>query len=288
MKVKNYWTILLFYRRSNMIIEIILFIIVFTIILIFARLNFKKCNEVWEKVIFIFYVIIVSIPIILYYLDLWNIPSQLNLTKNIDSESWLNFLFTYSSTIVSSAIGVTASVYIALIQIRKNNEDNEKRDKENLRVQNMPLLKYNIDTERKSKGYVSDLIITSIENGQPYELNFSFKNIGLNSIKNIIIDYESDVTNSIYRLSGKNNVISIEKGEEIESNHFLSLELNSITKMKLIVYYEDVLDNWYKQILNITYNASSIFEKGNYIGKVSYSVEKEERIEEGDINTSAI
>lgn len=67
-----------------MIIEIILFIIIFTIILIFARLNFKKCNEVWEKVIFIFYVIIVSIPIILYYLDLWNIPSQLNLTKNID------------------------------------------------------------------------------------------------------------------------------------------------------------------------------------------------------------
>lgn len=64
-----------------MIIEIILFIIVFTIILIFARLNFKKCNEVWEKVIFIFYVIIVSIPIILYYLDLWNIPSLLNLTK---------------------------------------------------------------------------------------------------------------------------------------------------------------------------------------------------------------
>lgn len=106
----------------------------------------------------------------------------------------------------------------------------------------MPLLKYNIDTERKCKGYVSDLIITSIENGQPYELNFSFKNIGL----------------------------------------------NSITKMKLIVYYEDVLDNWYKQILNITYNASNIFEKGNYIGKASYSVEKEERIEESDINTSAI
>ena len=271
-----------------MAIEIISFIIVFTIILIFAKLNYKKCNEGGEKIIFIFYVIIVSIPIIIYYLDLWNIPSQLKLTKNIDSQNWLNFLFTYSSTIVSSVIGVTASIYIAWTQIRKNNEDNEKRDKENLRVQNMPLLKYNIDTERKYKGDVSDLIITSIENGQPYELNFSFKNIGLNSIKNIIIDYESDVINSTYRLSGKNNVISIEKGEEIESNHFLSLELNSITKMKLIVYYEDVLDNWYKQILNITYNASSIFEKGNYIGKVSYSVEKEERIEESDINTSAI
>lgn len=271
-----------------MMIEIISFIIVFTIIFIFARLNYKKCNESGEKIIFIFYVIIVSIPIIIYYLDLWNIPSQLKLTKNIDSQNWLNFLFTYSSTIVSSVIGVTASIYIAWTQIRKNNEDNEKRDKENLRVQNMPLLKYNIDTERKCKGDVSDLIITSIENGQPYELNFSFKNIGLNSIKNIIIDYESDVINSTYRLSGKNNVISIEKGEEIESNHFLVLKLNSINKMKLIVYYEDVLDNWYKQILNITYNASNTFKKGNYIGKVSYFVEKEERIEESDINTNAI
>lgn len=271
-----------------MIIDIISFIIVFSIILIFAILNFKKCNNYGEKIIFIFYVIIISIPITLYYLDLWNIPSELNLMKNIDSQNWLGFLFTYVSTIVSSVIGVTASIYIALTQIRKNNEDNEKRDKENLRVQNMPLLKYNIDTERKCKGDVSELIITSIKNGQAYELNFSFKNIGLNSIKNIIIDYESDVINSTYRLSGMNNVISIEKGEEIESNHFLSLELNSITKMKLIVYYEDVLDNWYKQILNITYDASSIFEKGGYIGKVSYSVEKEERIEESDINTSAI
>ena len=64
----------------------------------------------------------------------------------------------------------------------------------------MPLLKYNIDPERKCKGDVSELIITSIKNGQAYELNFSFKNIGLNSIKNIIIDYESDVINSTYRL----------------------------------------------------------------------------------------
>ena len=77
-----------------MMIEIISFIIVFTIIFIFARLNYKKCNEGGEKIIFIFYVIIVSIPIIIYYLDLWNIPSQLNLTKNIASQNWLGLLVT--------------------------------------------------------------------------------------------------------------------------------------------------------------------------------------------------
>jgi hypothetical protein len=269
-------------------IEIISFIIVFSIILIFAILNYKKCNNGGEKIIFTFYVIIISIPIILYYLDLWNIPSKLNLMKNIDTQNWLGFLFTYVSTIVSSVIGVTASIYIAFIQIRKNNEDNEKRDKENLRIQNMPLLKYNIDTERKCEGDISELIITSVKDGQPFELNFSFKNIGLNSVKNIIIDYESDVTNSTYRLSGKNNIISMEKGEEIESNHFISLKLNSTINMKLIMYYEDVLNNWYRQVVNIIYNASNVFEKGNYIGNVKYLVKNEEMIEESNINKDVI
>ena len=208
--------------------------------------------------------------------------------KNIDSQNWLGFLFTYVSTIVSSVIGVTASIYIAFIQIRKNNEDNEKRDKENLRVQNMPLLKYGIDTERKCEGDLSDLIITSVKDGKPFELNFSLKNIGLNSVKNIIIDYESDVTNSIYRLSGKNNVIAIEKGEKIESNHFLSLELNSTINMKLTVYYEDVLNNWYRQVVNIIYNASNRFQNGEYIGNVNYCVENEILISEDEINNQEI
>lgn len=285
-KIQKYFAFLI--GGLTMLIEIISFIVIVVVIFIFAKLNYKKCEKEGEKIIFIFYVTIIYIPIILYYLDLWNIPSKLNLMKNIDSQNWLGFLFTYISTIFSSVIGVTASIYIAFVQIRKNNEDNEKRDKENLRVQNMPLLKYGIDTERKCEGDLSDLIITSVKDGKPFELNFSFKNIGLNSVKNIIIDYESDVTNSIYRLSGKNNIITIEKGEEIESNHFLSLKLNSATNMKLIVYYEDVLNNWYRQVVNIIYSASSVLEKGKYVGKVKYLVENEEKIAENDINNDVI
>lgn len=72
--------------------EIISFIIVFAIILIFAILNYKKCKTGGEQIIFIFYVIIISIPIIIYYLDLWNIPSRLNLMKNMDSQNWLGFV----------------------------------------------------------------------------------------------------------------------------------------------------------------------------------------------------
>lgn len=53
---------------------------------------------------------------------------------------------------------------------RKNEIENdlafEKGDKENLSVQNMPLLKYGIDTERKCEGDLSDLIITSVKDGK--------------------------------------------------------------------------------------------------------------------------
>lgn len=285
-KIQKYFAFLI--GGPTMPIEIISFIIIIVVIFIFAKLNYKECEKEGDKIIFIFYVTIIYIPIILYYLDLWNIPSKLNLMKNIDSQNWLGFLFTYISTIFSSVIGVTASIYIAFVQIRKNSEDNEKRDKENLRVQNMPLLKYGIDTERKCEGDLSELIITSVKDGKPFELNFSFKNIGLNSVKNIIIDYESDVTNSIYRLSGKNNIITIERGEEIESNHFLSLELNSTTNMKLIVYYEDVLNNWYRQVVYITYSAFSRFKNGGYIGSVNYYVENETVISEDEINNEVI
>ena len=54
--------------------------------------------------------------------------------------------------------------------------------------------------------------------------------------------------------------------------------------MKLTVYYEDVFNNWYKQIVNIIYNASSRLKNGEYIGNVNYCVENEILISKDEIN----
>ena len=151
--------------------QILIFITIQLLLVLFIKFNYKKCKTNIEKVIFMLYMIICATPIIIYYLDVLNIPSQLNLTKNIDSRNWLNFLFTYISTIVSSIMGVTASIYIAVNQIKKNNEENERRDKENLRIQNMPLLKYNINTEAEDKESLGKFITTTIESGQVQENN---------------------------------------------------------------------------------------------------------------------
>lgn len=54
--------------------------------------------------------------------------------------------------------------------------------------------------------------------------------------------------------------------------------------MKLTVYYEDVLNNWYRQVVNIIYNASNRFQNGEYIGNVNYCVENEILISKDEIN----
>lgn len=75
--------------------QILIFITILLLLVLFIKFNYKKCKTNIEKVIFMLYMIICATPIIIYYLDVLNIPSQLNLTKNIDSRNWLNFLFTY-------------------------------------------------------------------------------------------------------------------------------------------------------------------------------------------------
>lgn len=270
-----------------MLIEIISFIIILVVIFIFAKLNYKKCETGGEKTIFIFYVTIIYSPIILYYLDLWNIPSRLNLMKNINSQNWLGFVFTYVSTIVSSVIGVTASIYIAFIQIRKNNEDNEKRDKENLRIQNMPMLKYEIKTTDivDKKVNINHLIISNCDDQKSltYDLFISIKNIGLNNVKRIIIDFESPIIEKTDRIMGENTIIPIEKNEMMDVYRYIALESGKEYQIKLKVYYEDVLQNWYCQIINILYNATKL-NNGSYpLGIVNYKVNEEVLIDSKEV-----
>lgn len=148
----------------------------------------------------------------------------------------------------------------------------------------MPILKYSIDTEDKGKCELEELIITNIENGNVYNLNISIKNIGLNNIKNIKVDFKSSLINkSIYRILGNHSLEVLEKEEEVVINRFFSLKNSEEPyDINIIVYYEDVLSNWYRQILNIHYTATNI-SKGGYIGIARYEVNKEETIKETDI-----
>ena len=275
--------------------DIVLYFISLIFIGLMIYLSYRaitKAESLAEKIMELIMAMVMFIVLIIYYSDRYNIPTELNLTMNINAQNWLSFIGNYVSSVISAIIGALVAVWTTIYQIKKNNEENNRRDKENLKIQNMPILKYDINTERKGTGDLSELIVTNNENelGNAYNLNIILKNIGMNSIKNIIIDFQSSViNNSIYRLLGKNAVNPVEKGEVIELNKFFSLKpSDKYYEMYIVIYYQDVLSNWYKQKVEIHYNASNILSNANYSGTLTFQVQKEFEIKEEEIEKNVI
>lgn len=262
--------------------NIILFIITMTILLLMIYFIYKATNKSNSLAETISYLVLAIIDITLlgiYYLDRFNIPTELGWNINVNTQNWLNFIGTYITGILGAGIGVIASVLITIYQIKKNNEENRIRDNENLRIQNMPMLKYEIETT----GYddpgadIENLIITNCneDKSMPYELFLNIKNIGLNNIKRVVVDLESPIIKKIYRVIGDKNIIPIEKNEIMKIYKYFNLERGKEYPIKLKIYYQDVLQNWYYQTVDITYEATEI-NNGSYpIGIVNYKVSEE-------------
>ncbi len=275
--------------------DVILYLISLIFIGIMFFLSYRaitKAESLAEKITELIMAMVMFIVLIIYYSDRYDIPTKLNLTMNINAQNWLSFIGNYVSSVISAIIGALVAFWTTIYQIKKNNEENNRRDKENLKIQNMPILKYDINTERKGTGDLSELIVTNKENelGNAYNLNIILKNIGMNSIKNILIDFQSSViNNSIYRLLGKNAVNPLEKGEVIELNKYFSLKpSDKYYEMIIVIYYQDVLSNWYKQKVEIHYNANNILSNANYSGTLTFKVQKEVEIVEDEIEKNVI
>lgn len=238
-------------------IEIILLIISIFISIIWLSKIYKKLESMYEKIIFIMWVLVIFSPIVIFYLDMYNVPTLLGYNKNLNTQNWLTLISNYMASIISAIIGAVVLVYITMYQIKKNNEDNDKRDKENSRIQNMPLLKYDLTTAKSlNSGYIYVPIVSKFteEENSKYKLYISVKNIGLNSVKKIYVKFESDVVNDPIFLLDKNTQIPIEKNETIRIESDFLLKDDSNYKISLNVYYEDVLNNWYLQNVKFIYN----------------------------------
>ena len=271
--------------------NVILFIITMIIIgltLYFIGRSMRKSNDLVEKICYIVLAVVNSTFLIIYYLDKFNIPTELGWNVNVNTQNWLSFIGTYATGIVSAGIAALVSVFITIYQIKKNNEHNEKRDKENLRIQNMPMLKYEMKTSSNRDDYKIELehLIVSNCNEKSmttYNLFILIKNIGLNNVKRIIIDMESSMMKKIYRILGDNNVVPLEKNEEKEIFRYFALEREKEYLIKLHIYYEDVLQNWYYQVIEATYDATKYNDNSLPIGQINYKVNEEKQINTEDV-----
>lgn len=249
------------------------------------RIMKKSIENKYEGLIYVAVLISIFLLSIIYFLDRYNIPTEFGWYTNVNIDNWFSAVISYSNTIVSVFISSIVSMCVVIHQIKTNNELNI----ENQRIQNMPILKYCVDVEKKKDIDMDMVIDTKVKEGYPYRLNISIKNIGINSIKNIKVDFKTSMINDVtYRILGKNSLEVLESGEKLEINKYFSLKFSKEPyDISIIVYYEDILSNWYRQTLKVKYTATNVYDEG-YVGIANYTVGKEEFIQEEKIESKVL
>ena len=261
--------------------NIILFIITLTIIcltLYFIYKSTEKSNSLVEKISYIILATVDSAILIIYYFDRFNVATELGWNTNVNTQNWLNFIATYTTGIISAGIAALVSVFVTIYQIKKNNEENDKRDKENFRIQNMPLLKYDCVQERNASVKLTQLDTNIEENkGVTQQITLSLKNIGLNSIRKYYMKIESNILKHKYIFEiAKESVI--EKGQEVIIPFVLRLKTEEIYNFKITLYYQDLVFNIYEQDVILEYKLFSANDGLDYYYDYKFMVQDEKQI----------
>lgn len=250
-----------------MVIEILLVVL---LIVILNRWYFKQIDkkiDIYEKALYRILIVITNILLIIYYADRFDLPSLLKLADNVDTQNWLIVITSYIFSIISAAIGGLVALFVANKEIKTNNEQNQ----ENNRIQNMPLMSYEFYSKNENNKSIK--LNTDIENGTMGAINFTIKNIGLNTARNVKINIESHILKETL----EENYYILEK-EETESLSFIGyFIINEEYKFKIKIFYQDLLLNLYEQETDFTYKLSENTngsEKENIISNILVKEEK--------------
>lgn len=198
---------------KNIISFSVIFIFVTIFYIIANKILFKKEENAFIILILAFMFFSFYFIIIIYYLDFYNIPTILNLNKSLNTQNWLSFLGSFAAPIITTIV----SSVILYFQLHKEDTMNNG----NLRIQNIPILKYDIQEEKANN----------------YKINI--KNIGLGIVKDIYVI----INDKEYRLQNQSLI-------EKEESRDIKIEISKLTsnqKPIVIIKYKDILDNWYQQ-----------------------------------------
>lgn len=169
-----------------MVIKIISLIIIFVITYFMFKKMYKKCEDNFEKILFWIYIVLSSFIMILYYSDKFNIPSVLNWNENVDTQNWLTVLSNFGTTILAEVAGGLILIFVTRMQIDENNNFNLKRDREERRINNLPLLTYTF-IDLYTDGDNEYFLPSNFDSGERVEIVLKIKNIGMNAIRKCYI-----------------------------------------------------------------------------------------------------
>lgn len=235
---------------------ILFYIIIILLYLCYFLKKYKKLKTGVEKVLYITILILIIFPLVIYYLDRYNIPSKFGYTINTNSELWLEIIINLCVVVMTTFINAAFLIHVTHEQIKSSFDDNNSLNIENQRLQNIPLLKYDLSTDidfdeediTDNKLRISDDNIEKLDK-LPLVLNINIENVGLNILNKLYIELISQQINEkVFEKFSSNNILKV--GEKVNKIYTLFVYPGTyIFDVKM--YYQDIMKNWYVQKLEI-------------------------------------
>lgn len=236
----------------------ILLIALTSLMIYYIYREYRKSETIDEKVTIWLIILIVAVPILVYYIDRYNLISKLGWLENSNFERWFSFFATYLSSLISAVI---AAVVLIVMTTHELNLDREKNQFDK-RIQNAPIFKYEISNLQVPADF--EYQILNKVDGNAYNLYLNIENLGLNHARNI----EFEVNDGIIKKSQKFrfDMQSFLRKDDNKTVRFIfdykydSEQTKSNTKKITVgVSYQDLLNNTYYQEINIHVEVTNIF-----------------------------
>lgn len=267
------------------IIAFIVEILVGISIIFLCYVSVKKCRKYYketesdlEKTIYDILTFALVFLFLVYLLDRFNLPSKFGYTKNVDSSDWVSIITNNSIVIFTTLLNSAFLIFVTRKQIeasykdnlkinKKMNEENAKLNNEMQRIQNLPFLRYKFTNERlegpilgeNKKWFFSN---QDDSNNGSIDFTMEIENIGLNAIRKVCLKVESELLKESEHFEFCNQS-NLEKNE-IKKKEFIITNVDKGTyQMKVFVYYQDLLKNWYKQQIDLVLVYSDIYTPEN-------------------------
>ena len=222
--------------------------IIFRFIVWFYK-EYKSSENSSIQVLMILIFVSVFFPLVIFFLDRYNFFSNIGYLENIDSDNWHSFLATYGSSLVSALIGAGFLVVVTGIQMDRSKEDNDDLAKKQLRLQNIPVLKFKVNYENNSKNGPTIVIDDQLSDVRELTfVNINIKNIGLGIAQNIKYFAVVDTINT-FEINQDISIAYHNKDEEIVHSIYFNVPAveNYNKNILLLLYYDDLLGNNYVQ-----------------------------------------
>ena len=248
-------------------------------VILYTYKTIKRESNMILKFSFGLFSIILLIPLMIFYCDLFNIPTKFGWNVSDNTKQWLGNYFT---EIIAVIIGASFTIFITIHEIRENSKNDRKNNNEILRAENLPLFKLGLENKMLALKDKSPTVLkTNIDDnkGIIQSIYLQLKNIGLNTARNISIIINSDILKKEYVLK-LNDQMLLEKDEEVVKEFLLTLLLNSNYTFNIRIYYQDLLLNNYEQECTLKYYLSSFNTNNEYQYTYEFDRKNERQIEE--------